>query len=280
MAAHIEFLNNARLRTIAVPREHGAWGMLLVPLATGGIVALRGAVNLSALTLYVLAALSCFWLRTPAECWLGTSPIKAQNARERKIVLSMMLGLGTFAAACISGLLWNGRNLQLLSLGALAALAFAVQAWVKKLGRQGRMPAQVIGAIGLTSTAAGAYYVATGQLDRTALALWLANWMFAGNQIHFVQLRIHSSRAVGFEQKLHHGYLFLVGQAALIAALLLLRRVGVFPLAIGLAFLPVWLRGAFWYIRGPQPLDVHRLGFSELTQSLVFGTLLCTAFLL
>ena len=38
--------------------------------------------------------------------------------------------------------------------------------------------------IGLTSTAPGAYYVATGQLDGRAWALWLANWLFAGDQIH------------------------------------------------------------------------------------------------
>ena len=107
-------------------------------------------------------------------------------------------------------------NRGLLLIGAVAALAFAIQAVVKKLGRKGRMPAQIIGAIGLTSTAAGAYYVATGKLDQVALALWLANWLFAGDQIHFVQVRIHASRAATMDEKLQQGLPFFAGQVALI----------------------------------------------------------------
>ena len=138
----------------------------------------------------------------------------------------------------------------------------------------------MIGAIGLTSTAAGAYYVATGRLDRTAIALWLANWLFAGDQIHFVQLRIHSSRAAGFEEKVQQGLPFLLSQIALIAVVLAACRFGFFPSAAAVAFLPVLLRGTFWFLRKRQPLDVHKLGFTELGHSLLFGALLCTAFLL
>ncbi len=38
---------------MVIPREHGAWGMLLVPLATGAVVALRSGVNGSALALFL-----------------------------------------------------------------------------------------------------------------------------------------------------------------------------------------------------------------------------------
>ena len=142
------------------------------------------------------------------------------------------------------------------------------------------MPAQIIGAIGLTSTAAGAYYVATGKLDHIAVALWLANWLFAGDQVHFVQVRIHSSRAATVDEKLRQGYAFLAGQIALLAVVLVLCRTNVFPKFVVLAFVPVLLRGTLWFLRGRQPLDVHKLGFAELTQALIFGALLCAAFLL
>jgi len=280
MAAHISTVPNSRLRTMVVPREHGAWGMLLVPLATGAIVALRTGINGGALTLFVCAALSLFWLRTPVESWLGTSAIKAHTNEERVFVLRMILFIGLVAATCVAALLWNGRNRELLLIGAIAALAFAVQAGAKKLGRKGRMPAQVIGAIGLTSTAAGAYYVATGQLDRTALALWLANWLFAGDQIHFVQLRIRAGRAAAIEEKLKSGFPFVLMQLPLLGVLAAGFSVGLFPAIIALAFLPVLLRGTLWFVRGYQPLDVHKLGFSELRQALIFGALLCAAFLL
>jgi len=52
---------------MVVPREHGAWGMLLVPLATGAVVAAKSAINGSALALFIMAAMSLFWLRTPLE---------------------------------------------------------------------------------------------------------------------------------------------------------------------------------------------------------------------
>lgn len=267
------------MRTMVVPREHGAWGMLLVPLATGAIVAARGSINGAALALFAVAAFSLFWLRTPLESWLGTSAIKAHTPHERKLVLQTMLAIAVLAAFSVGALLWSG-NRGLLVIGAISAVAFAIQAGVKKLGRQGRMPAQLIGAIGLTSTAAGAYYVATGRLDRIAIALWLANWIFACDQIHFVQLRIHSSRAVTFQEKAHQGLPFLLSQIALIAVLLLVCRFGLFPIAAAIAFLPVLLRGTLWFVSKSRPLDVHKLGFSELGHSLLFGALLCMTFLL
>jgi hypothetical protein len=279
MAAHISTSQTSRMRSMVIPREHGAWGMLLVPLVTGAVVGLHGGGNASAVTIFLVAAMSLFWLRTPVESWLGTSPIKAKTAQERKVVLRTICGITVLALASGIALLWKG-NRELLLIGAIAGLAFAVQAGVKKLGRKGRMPAQIIGAIGLSAAAAGAYYVASGHLDRTAIALWVANWLFAGDQIHFVQLRIHSSRAGSFAEKVQQGLSFLLAQIVLIVAVLTGCRIGFFPAAAAVAFLPVLLRGTLWFVRGRQPLDVHKLGFSELGQSLVFGALLCGAFLI
>ncbi len=279
MAAHVTMVQSSRLRTMVVPREHGAWGMMLVPLATGAVVALRSGVNGFALTQFVLAAMALFWLRTPVEAWLGTSAIKAQDGQERALVLRAIIPISLMAACSIAALLWNGRNRGLLLIGAIAALAFAAQALVKKLGRKGRMPAQMIGALGLTSTAAGAYYVATGRLDHIAGALWIANWLFAGDQIHFVQVRIRSSRAATMDEKMREGRAFLLGQIGLMGAILAAWRFGVFPAAVALAFLPVLVRGSLWFVRGRQPLNVRKLGYSELVQALIFGALLCAALL-
>ena len=280
MAAHPATVNGSRLRTMVIPREHGAWGMMLVPLATGAIVALHAGINALPLTFFILAAVSLFWLRTPVEAWLGSSAIKAQTPAERELALRVIAGVGLLAAASVAALLWNGRNLGLLWIGGIALLAFALQAGVKKLGRKGRMPAQVIGAVGLTSTAAGAYYVAIGQLDRIAVALWIVNWLFASDQIHFVQVRIRSSRAANLDEKLQQGLPFFAGQVLLIGVILGACRVGFFPTTVAMAFFPVLLRGTLWFVRARQPLEVNKLGFSELAQALVFGALLCVAFLL
>ncbi len=262
-----------------VPREHGAWGMLLVPLVTGAVVAAGSSVNISALVLFLVAALSLFWLRTPVEAWLGTSAIKAQSPPERSMVVKVSAAIAAVAATAVTALFIAGYAWGLFLIGVTAALAFGAQAAVKKMGRRGRMPAQVIGAIGLTSTAAGAYYVATGKLDQIAVMLWLANWLFAGNQVHFVQVRIHSSRAGTVNEKVRQGYAFLAGQFALVGVVAVLCRIHVFPKFAVFAFVPVLMRGTFWFLRGRRPLNVHKLGFAELTQALIFGVLICAAFM-
>jgi len=179
---------------------------------------------------------------------------------------------------CITALLWDGAGRGLLFLGAVAAVAFAVQALVKKLGRSARMPAQMIGALGLTAAAPAAWYVVTGQLDARAWGLWLANWICAGNQVHFVQLRIHSARAATLGEKFLRGRWFFFGQLAMAAALLFAWRAHFLPGLAILAFLPLLARGFLWFVSGARPLTVKRLGWSELAHGVAFGVLLIAAY--
>ncbi len=106
VATHIASTPSLRQRALVFPREHGAWGMLLVPLATGAVAALRSGVNFAALALFILAAMSLFWLRTPLESWLGTSAIKAQTKEERAFVLKMIVAIGALAVVSVAALLW------------------------------------------------------------------------------------------------------------------------------------------------------------------------------
>jgi hypothetical protein len=204
--------------------------------------------------------------------------LRAQTAAERRVVLLFILCFSAIAAMTFAALFWGRRNRFLLPLGAAAALAFFVQAGLKKLSRKLRMPAQVAGAIGLTATAPAAYMVVSGRFDSLAAALWLANWLFAGDQIHFVQLRIHAARAKAAGEKLRRGRAFLAGQVGLAAALVLLAKFELLPWLALLAFVPVLFRGVAWFVRGSQPLAVRRLGWSEVAQSLAFGALLIAAF--
>lgn len=272
-------LPRPRVRALIIPREHGAWGMLLVPLVTGASVGLAEAQAWEPLALFAGAALALFWLRTPLEAAFGTSPMRAQSPAETNSLLAAIAGLGSAAMLCLVALLWHGANSGLWLIGGVAALAFVLQVLIKKLGRSARMTAQMIGAIGLTSTAAGAYYVVTGHIDRTLLALWLANWMFAGNQIHFVQLRLHAARAATWAEKIGRGRMFFAGQFAMIAVLLAAWRAHLLPALALIAFAPVLVRGLMWFIPGPQALVVRRLGWTELSHAVAFGVLLVFGFL-
>lgn len=273
-------MNSGRARSLVVPREHGAWGILLVPLVTGAVIGTRSFAGGSYVALFTLAALSLFWLRTPVESCIGAGPLRVQTDAEGRSVLVAMAVLGTIGALSLTTLFVTGHGAGLVALGAVAAVAFVAQALLKKLGRRYYMAAQIIGSIGLTATAPAAYYVATNRLDVTALALWAANWVFAGNQIHFVQMRIHGARLAEGRDKLRHGATFLAGQVVMAVAAIVAWRMHFLPAIAVLAFLPVLLRGFMWFTPGPQPLAVKRLGWTELAYGVTFGLLLIVAFVL
>jgi len=109
--------------------------------------------------------------------------------------------------------------------------------------------------------------------------LWIANWIFAGNQIHFVQLRIHAARARTFPEKLTRGKLFLAAQPVLLMALVLASYWHLLPALSSLAFVPAVVRGSRWFFQKPEPLDVKKLGWSEMKHGVTFGLLLALAFL-
>jgi len=156
----------------------------------------------------------------------------------------------------------------------VAASAFLIQSFVTWMWRSSRQVAQMIGAAGLTSTAAAAYYVVAGRLDTAAWSLWAANLLFAINQIQFVQLRIHAARATSRREKLAIGRGFLAGQALLVVLILAACAAGVFRWFAAMAFVPVLVRGFAWFGAKPEPLAIHSLGKSELAQACVFGLLL------
>jgi hypothetical protein len=266
------------MRTLLIPREHGAWGLLLIPLLTGVFAGLQVVSNAFPALLLAVAAVALFWMRTPAEIALGTSPIRAQSATETNWLLLATAGLGSLAMLCISGLLWSGGNRGLLLPGACAAVAFAAQAVVKKMGKRARMAAQLIGSAGLTVTAPAAWYVITGRLDAHALGLWMVNWIFAGNQIHFVQTRLHGARLTSGREKLQFGRVFFLGQLLMTAVLALIVRLQFMPTLCLVAFLPLVVRGFWWFRPGLQPLVVRRLGWSEMAHGTAFALLLIATY--
>jgi predicted lysophospholipase L1 biosynthesis ABC-type transport system permease subunit len=148
-----------------VPREHGAWGMLVIPPLTGGAVGHFDGGRLLPVFLLTLAVLALFWLRTPLESLLGTGSIRVQTVEERQTVCAVIVPLATIVAVGLTILFWQGNYRDLIWLGVIAGAAFGAQILLKKVGRATRMAAEAVGALALTSTAPAAYCVATGQLN-------------------------------------------------------------------------------------------------------------------
>ena len=154
------------------------------------------------------------------------------------------------------------------------------QAVLRKMGRRTRMLSEIVGTIGLTASAPAVYYVITGKFGITGWMLWLANLAFAGNQIHYVQIRIHTAKLIGVRAKLARTWSFAVGQSAMAAVLAATCVLGWMPWLVLLAFVPLLLRGFYYFVQRPAPLRVRRLGWNELAQAIVFCVLFITAFAL
>ena len=164
--------------------------MLLVPLATGAALGRPVGDRFVLVLLLTLAALGLFCARTPLEARFGISPWRAQSPRERRVIHHSIYTYTSVSLGALAILLWQIRSSGLLWVGAAAATAFLGQAILRSRGRRTRMASQLVGSIGLTVTAPAAYFVASGRLDTTAFVIWVANWVFAANQISYVQAPI------------------------------------------------------------------------------------------
>lgn len=281
MPACLRDIHPVRRWTLVWPREHGAWGILLVSLITGASIGFSSATDLSALLWLTVAVLAAFCLRSPIENSLPASPFRARGSAEWRwvtVAASIYALTGALAVAMLIragfwGLLWK--------LGLVAAGFFVLQAVVRRLGRVGRLSGEMIGAFGLTLAAVAGWAVAAGEFRQQAVAIWILNGLFAFDQILFVQLRIREVRA-GNGSSGSRGRKLFLGVEVFIALLICGGAyAGLVPWLVLLAFLPVFVRGAAWALRSAHGrLQIHRLGKSELSYSILFGLLLIAAFYL
>ena len=156
--------NRSPLRAVAMPTEHGGWGLttepgllglLIVPSIAGGLLA--------------VAALVAFVARTPSKLvavdvrrgrWTHRTTLAAAVAAGELAVLVLLVGV---AVRTGDPFWWPFA----------AAVPFiAVEAWFEVRSRGRRLAPELAGAIGVSSVAA-AVVVSGGGDDRLAAAAWL-----------------------------------------------------------------------------------------------------------
>jgi hypothetical protein len=214
-----------------LPREHGAWGILLIPFATA--VGVAGVWNWP-VTLLLVSVL-CFYVARTS--WLK------QNYRWTAALLAG-------SAACVVPLLFVWKLWWLAAVGAVAApLAF------RKTERSAVM--QLIAVAGLTLTAPAAWYAATGKLD---YRLWLLNVLYFAGGVFYVKM--HVATAIARRPAQHAATMTYYGALAVAAA---------WWWPVGLAFVPVIVRAFVGVARLSPVLRIKRLGWTEVAYSIVFA---------
>jgi hypothetical protein len=268
--------NDSRL---VVPREHGSWALWLLPLISGGIVGYFSTPGSSATPAlwFSLVAVSAFLIRQPLESLLGVSVLRLRSRHEQWVAVFWVVGLAALAVLGVVELLRLHRGLILL-FAAIALACFTLGALFGRT-RSLRVSKQHVGALGLTATAAGAYYVTAGRIDSTALLLWLLAWLFGSCQIEYVQLRLRTANVRSRFQKIGAGwkvcFLYLLALGTVVSAQAATNATPLFDLL----FVPPAARLVFWMLRPARPLRLYLLGTSELFHSILFNSLLTAAFL-
>ncbi len=235
-------LTTPQARKPPLPREHGAWGILLIPFATA--VGVAGVWNLPVTLL--LASLLCFYLAR-------TSYLK--GATQWMVLLLALSGATVLPLLVVWNLWW------LAAVGVVAApLAF------RKTERA--VPMQLLAVAGLTLTAPAAWYAATGQLNRWAFWLWLLNALYFAGGVFYVKMHIAAAMKRGRTEAVRANLLY---HGCLTVFLLALMGVAGFSWWVVLAFVPVVTRAVVGAVRLSPVLRIKRLGWMEVAYSLVYA---------
>jgi hypothetical protein len=169
-------------RSVAVPSEHGGWGLTLEPVLLGLLVTF----SWTGLAIGA-AALLAFLARTPVKLALVDRRRRRALPRTRlaaRIAAGELLGVLVLGGTAVAAAGWS----WLVPL-ALAAPLFVVELWFDARSRSRRLTPELCGAVGITATAA-AVVLAGGEPARLAVAVWMIPAARAIASVPFVRTQI------------------------------------------------------------------------------------------
>ena len=253
MAAAAPVRERPGWRAVAVPSEHGGWGLTFEPVLLGLLLAFSA----SGLAIGV-AAMLAFLVRTPLKLALVDLRRHRSLPRTRlawqiacgELILLLVLAASAVAAA---GLSW------LLPL-VVAAPLFAIELWYDIRSRGRRLVPELSGAVGITAVAA-AIVVAGGEATSLAIAAWLVLAARAIGSIPFVRTQI---------TRLRHGATRIEASDAFQAVAVLIAVAATFVdrgVVIGAAAVAVLAVLQWRWVRRPVP-PAKVLGLRQLLAGL------------
>jgi hypothetical protein len=178
---------HVRLRTVALPVEHGAWGFLLEPALLGLLVAWSGAG-----VALVVAALAALLLQTPLTLALGDLRRGRTYPRTRLAVRVAMLYALALVVALATAIVSAGTAAILVP--ALLAVPLALtHLWFDAYGRARGLVPETAGALAMNALVA-CIAVAAGWGLVPALGLWVLLAARTVPTIVYVRARLRLER--------------------------------------------------------------------------------------
>lgn len=184
--ANVPAAERAAWRSVAVPSEHGGWGLSLEPALLGLVVAPS-----SAGAALAVATMIAFLVRTPLKLVL------VDRFRDRSLprtrLAARIAGVELLALVVLAALAVRWAGPSWLVPVVIAAPLVAMELWFDMRSRGRRLAPELAGAVGI-GAAAAAISLAGGSSASVAVGLWLVLAARAVASIPFVRtqvLRLH-----------------------------------------------------------------------------------------
>lgn len=253
------------------PREHGTWGMFFVPFAVGWLAA--GETSVAVLVLLVSAA-AVFLSRENLLFWWRARR-RGQDTGDSGKALLVCAAVAAAGGAVLAGVygLWG-----LIPIGVIGVAMLVLNAELA-VRRQGRtVSTEFLGVVSSSVNAAAANYTAHGRWTTEAFWVWLLCAAYFTSSIFYVKLRVqdaHGKSAAEVDRARRQCAVYHFGLVAAMVALAATRSLSLMAVA---SFTPVIARAVWQVLRPSRLLNLKRIGWLEVTYSVVFLVGMATAF--
>lgn len=239
----------ASWRAVALPTEHGGWGLTLEPALLGLLVAPSIAGGALA-----IAAFLAFLVRTPLKVVLVDRHRHRALDRDRLAVRIAVLELAGLVVLVVVAIARAGTEWCIPL--AVAAPLFVIELWFDARSRSRRLVPELCGAVGISGVVA-AIALAGGASWALAIALWLVLTARAVASIPFARVQVLRLRATP-----PSNLASVLGQLAGLVVSAIAVAVDT-SVALGAAAVAALVVVQFGWSRGPaRPAKV--VGFSQL----------------
>ncbi|MEK6563400.1 MAG: YwiC-like family protein [Candidatus Omnitrophota bacterium] len=258
----------------AVPKQHGAWIVLIACFIIGSCAGVRFGLESVILLVSVIAAFL-------ARAALGLGLSLPGEEKERKGLIAWVMFYS--GMLLVSGIwLVAGYKLWILGLMGIIGLGLAAFSLVlEKVKKDMTLSGQIINIIGLSLTAPAAEYCASGSYSPNTLGVWLVCVLFFLGSVFYVRFLVRRRLEVAgkFGQRLRAGFTSLVFHLSALLAVTALSKFRVIPLSAPLALVPAASK-ALWPIirRSRNSYPVKHIGRLELIHTLVFSIITVLVF--
>jgi hypothetical protein len=261
---------------ILFPREHGAWGMLIVSFVSGAILAgpPSWAIIPAALTVLLL-----FLAREPLVV-LGRQALVWKETHSETATARRLLVIYTAALALSGASLLTAMPLAYaFGIGVPMALLMALSVLMTVRNRQRAVWLQVLIAGGLNASCLVAWLATHPQLTEKPLWLWALATAQSLSAILLVHARLDAKLSTRRDRPANPNPAALAVHLALLVAAATLTAFGNWKPAVPLALCGAWHTAEWNALRRPESLNtpLKKVGWRALSLSIAYSILVLAA---